>query len=211
MPETLSAMLHLLVFAYWLGGDVGAFVASFTLSDPKQSPAARLAAANILNQVDMAPRSALILTLPTGLTLAQQRGWLDLPNEALVVIWIASLSWLAALWWGHATRRPSPWWRVTDLALRIALIAGLTLAAWLVTFKFLQIKFVCLALAAALGLAIRFAIAPMGPAIVRLASLDVPAGTDHSIAQSLRIARPLVACIWICLVIAAWAGVAKPA
>ncbi len=203
-------MLHVLVFAYWLGGDIGAFTASFTLTDSRQSPSARLAAAKILNQVDMAPRSALILMLPTGLTLAIQRGWIIIPMEALIGVWAASLVWLAALWVQHARHTPSQLWRTLDMSIRIALILGLIASAWISGPLFLKIKFACLALAAAIGIAIRMTIAPMAAAIAQLANGTASSETDRAIAKALGIGRPLVVCIWICLLIAAWAGIARP-
>jgi hypothetical protein len=203
-------MLHLLVFAYWLGGDVGAFTASFMLTDSRQTPAARLAAAKILNQVDMAPRTALILMLPSGLTLAVQRGWIEIPIEAFISVWIGSLLWLTVLWVQHAKPAPSQWWRTADLCIRVVLILGLIAAAWFVTPIFLKIKFVCLALAASIGIAIRIVMAPMGPALAELARGEISAVTDRTFAHALGIGRPLVACIWICLLTAAWAGIAKP-
>lgn len=210
MPETLIALLHLLVFAYWLGGDVGAFAASFVLSDSRQPVAARLAAAKILNIVDMAPRSALILTLPTGLTLAHLRGWIEIPVEAMFAVWIAALLWLAGMWRRHLSHAQGQVWTRTDLGLRVALIVGLVAAASTTPHLFLQIKFGCLAFAVVLGLAIRIVVARMSAAIVQLAKGEQTHDGDHTIARSLSIARPLVLCIWICLLIAAWAGVAKP-
>lgn len=63
-------LLHVLVFVYWLGGDLGAFYSSRFLTRPGVTPEKRLLAAKIVGDVDMAPRSALILTFPTGLALA---------------------------------------------------------------------------------------------------------------------------------------------
>jgi hypothetical protein len=210
LPEPWSALLHLLVFVYWLGGDAGAFTASFILSDPRQSPEARLAAARILGAVDMAPRSALILTLPTGATLSVQRGWLELPAEAVIGAWIGSLVWLAALWAQHARPAPSPMWSRIDVCLRVALIVGALACAWFAGPLFLKIKLACLALATALGLAIRRAVAPMGPALAKLAQGERCAESDRTLSQALGIGRPLVVCIWMCLLTAAWAGIAKP-
>jgi hypothetical protein len=203
-------MLHVLVFAYWLGGDIGAFTASFTLTDSRQSPSARLAAAKILDQVDMAPRSALILMLPTGLTLAIHRGWIAIPVEALMGVWAVSLVWLAVLWVQHARHASSKLWRSLDMCIRIVLILGLTAATWFSEPLFLKIKFACLAFATAMGIAIRIAIAPMGTAIAQLANGTASSVTDRTIAKALGIGRPMVVCIWICLLIAAWAGIARP-
>lgn len=210
MPEAWTIMLHLLVFAYWLGGDLGAFTASFTLTDTNQAPAARLAAAKILNQADLAPRSALILTLPTGLTLAVQKGWIDVRTEIVLAVWTLSVIWLVGLWVQHVSSTHSATWRMIDLSIRLALIGGLAVAAFAVTPFFLKVKVVALALATLMGLAIRVAVAPIGIAVTQLAKDDVSPETNRILIQSLARARPMVVAIWLCLFAAAWAGVAKP-
>lgn len=208
MEETaLATLLHLLVFAYWLGGDLGAFVASFVVTDTRQAPAVRLAAARLLGHVDMAPRTALILTLPTGLTLASLRGWLELDTLVLGCVWVGAAAWLGLLWRQHV--HPLPALRQMDLALRAALLLGLLAAAWRVDPLFLKAKFVLLALAVIAGLVIRQRIAPLGPALAGLAA-GTTAMSDPVITRSLARARPLVVMIWMTLLAAAWLGLTKP-
>jgi succinate-semialdehyde dehydrogenase / glutarate-semialdehyde dehydrogenase len=66
LDVALFGLLHILVFVYWLGGDLGAFYASWYVSMPKVSADRRLLASRIVGDVDMAPRTALILALSTG-------------------------------------------------------------------------------------------------------------------------------------------------
>ncbi|MEM9841570.1 MAG: hypothetical protein AAF767_02935, partial [Pseudomonadota bacterium] len=94
IDQALFALIHILVFVYWLGGDLGAFYTSRFLTQPDVSADRRLMAAKIVGDVDMAPRTALILALPTGLVLAQSKGWLDLGWPIVGAILVASLFWL---------------------------------------------------------------------------------------------------------------------
>ena len=62
--------LHLVGFAYWLGGDLGVFHSSYYVADPNRSPEVRVAAAKILFWLDQVPRICMTvsythLTLPT--------------------------------------------------------------------------------------------------------------------------------------------------
>jgi hypothetical protein len=208
MDHALAALLHLLVFGYWLGGDVGAFVASFVLTDERQSPAARLTAAKILSHVDMAPRSALVLTLPTGLSLADARGWLAIDPWLQALAWVGAVAWLALLWWQHVAHSAAVG-RI-DFLIRVLFVAGLAAGALFAEPPFLQAKLGLLALAVCAGLAIRRIIGPMGPALAQLSSGE-PTPANGAIAASLNRARPLVVLIWLMLIAAAWLGVAKPA
>ena len=94
---SLLAFLHLLIPIYWLGGDLGAFYGSTFMTDPKRSVAERMMALKILNNIDMAPRTALILALPTGVMLGWAKGWLTVPVAVVVALVLACLAWLVLL------------------------------------------------------------------------------------------------------------------
>ncbi len=217
MDLALFTLLHLLVFVYWLGGDLGVFYSSTILTNDKQSAAARIAAAQVLAQVDMAPRTAMILTLPTGLTLAALKGWLILGPASLVLIWIAGLIWLTLAWVLHVRHLgPTSPVRRADLFIRWAIIAGLAVLAldlWPNAPGFpLFLKAKCAILAATIfcGLLIRRALVRFGPAFGRLMHEGASADVDTEIARALDESRPLVVTIWLLLLAAAFLGLAKP-
>jgi len=70
MLYDLLVLAHVILFAYWLGGDLGVFYASRFVSNPDLGREARKTAAAIMLAVDMSPRICMVLILPTGLHLA---------------------------------------------------------------------------------------------------------------------------------------------
>jgi hypothetical protein len=215
-PFTLAVLtlLHVLAFVYWLGGDLGAFYASHILTDAKRPTPARIAAAQVLATVDMAPRTALILTAPTGLSVAAAKGWIVVPIFGLIGVWAVGLAWLALAWMLHLTHAPPhSLWRKLDLGVRWAAIGGLAAfagGAFGPAPLFLQLKAVLLGGAVLLGLSIRAALKPFGPAFAALAQHNATSETNASITACLARARPLVLCIWLLLLCAAFLGIAKP-
>jgi hypothetical protein len=220
MPElALFTLLHLLVFVYWLGGDLGAFYTSRFLIRPGVSADRRLMAAKIVGDVDMAPRTALILTLPTGLSLAAAKGWLAMGAPAMAAMWAAALGWLALAWAIHNRHGAAPvTWRRADLTIRWLMLSGLVAgAAWSLSGAeggegfplFLSLKLLALAGCTGLGLCIRAVLAPLGPALMGLTGPDA-ARAEASLAETLSRARPLVMCIWALLVAAAALALFKP-
>ncbi|NWG72408.1 MAG: hypothetical protein HXY23_12505 [Parvularculaceae bacterium] len=211
----LFALLHLLVFAYWLGGDIGVFYSSFVLTDERRPAAGRLAAGQILNAVDLIPRLALLMALPTGLALAGARGWLDLGPAWLAAAFVAALGWALLLRRLHHDPSSTSL-RLVDLALRWAFLSALAvagcagLAGMVALPAFIAAKCLVLAFCVAMGLCVRATLAPFGPAFARLASGAPDADSDRTVRRCLARARVFVVLIWIALVAAAWLGVAAP-
>jgi hypothetical protein len=205
-------LLHILVFVYWLGGDLGVFYSSTILTDTKTSPQGRISAAKVLAQVDMAPRTAMILTLPTGLTLASQLGYIGLSVPILLGIWLLGLCWLALAWAIHLKHLPpTSVWRRADIVIRIVLIIALIGTA--ISGKlplFLALKLAIVATTIGLGLWIRTALAPFGPAFGHMIASGPTPETDTIIATSLNQSRPAVVTIWVLLLAAAFLGLYQP-
>jgi hypothetical protein len=205
-------LLHILVFVYWLGGDLGVFYSSTILTDTKISPAGRIAAATVLAQVDMAPRTAMILTLPTGLTLASQLGYIGLSVTILLGIWLLGLCWLALAWTIHLKHLPpASHWRRADIVIRMVLtIALLGTAIGGNLPLFLALKLAIVATTIGLGLWIRRALAPFGAAFGQMIASGPTPETDTIIATSLNQSRPAVVTIWLLLLAAAFLGLYQP-
>lgn len=217
MLTALITLLHVLVFVYWLGGDLGAFYTSRMVSDPARPAAARIAAAQALSALDMAPRTALILTLPTGASLAGALGYITLSLSALIVIWALSLGWLWIAWRIHLKHlAPAAGMRRLDLAIRWAVLSGLVvtgagvLAGAVDAPLFLGLKLLILAAAIATGLWVRRLIAPFGSAFTALVTDGASAEGDRIIATALARARPAVMLIWLLLLAAAFLGFWRP-
>jgi hypothetical protein len=212
---TLALLAHVLVFVYWLGGDLGAFYASTLVIDRNRPLPARIAASQILAAVDMAPRTAMILTLPTGLTLAYLRGWLgeSVPPVALGAVWIIGLGWLALAWILHMRHVPGTsllarldfYWRV-GLSLALVAIGTMGQIGPLELETFLRLKLILLALAIGCGLGIRIMLRPLGPAMGAIMRGESTPELENAITSLMSRARIFVVTIWIIITSAAALG-----
>ena len=203
----LAALAHGLVLVYWLGGDLGAFYASTLVTRSSEAPAARVTAARILNAVDMAPRTALLLAFPTGLSLAAAKDWIALPVMAEAFVWLGALGWIGLIWRLHGASSANAL-KTLDLVLRFGAFAGLIGLAGLMTDwpLFVRLKCALLAFAVGLGLAVRGVLRPFGPAFAAVAKGEATPEADAALSASLGQARRIVVGIWITVLSAAFLG-----
>lgn len=210
----LSRFLHVLVFVYWLGGDLGAFVASYFVTDPKRPLGERGVALKILSLVDAAPTATLLLTLPTGVLLAQNAGWWHPPDMLVPVLILMSVVWVPmalVLHFDGAQRRHLG---AIDRALRVVLMSALVataggtlLGVWprLALPHFIAAKCLLLAAATACGLALRIPLARF------VAEMGRGAEARHAeLRHQMAVCRAWVLGIWCCLLIAAGLGIVRP-
>ncbi len=216
IDQALVGLIHILVFVYWLGGDLGAFYTSHYLTKRNVSPDRRLFAAKVVGDVDMAPRTALILALPTGLIFAETKGWLSLGWPVLVALSAASIVWIAIVWKLHTAHQASPpVLKTLDITLRYSLLVGLIVAGvcglgeMIYSPLFISLKMLILAGCVALGLYIRAVLKPLGPALVGLNGSDSDRA-ETQLNKTLSQARPLVVCIWALLLTASFLGLWTP-
>jgi hypothetical protein len=213
----LLTLIHVLVFVYWLGGDLGAFYTSRFLTMPGISADRRLLAAKIVGDVDMAPRLSLIATLPTGLALAQASGWIQIGWLPVGAITLAAFLWGALAIHLHNMHGANATLKRVDLYIRyllivsIAVVCVLSLTGQIVLAKFLVAKLALLAIATGLGLTIRSVLTPLGPAIGQLSKPETQVDGETALAALMSRAKPLVNLIWVCLILAAFMGLYKPA
>lgn len=204
----LVTFLHVLVFVYWLGGDLGVFALSGTVTDESAPISDRQFAVTKLLALDMAPRYALLLTLPTGLATAHHVGWIQVSSALMITVWIVALAWIALVIKLH--HGATEGLRKLDLGLRITLAIGLPAWAALTPIPlFLAIKCGLLATAVVLGLIVRQCLKPLGPGLAALAEGDT-ATANPLIRASIGRSRLPVIGIWLIIAAAAFMGLWKP-
>ncbi len=207
---SLAAFLHVLAFVYWLGGDLGVYYSAYFVVDPKLSPQQRATAAKIMGDLDLIPRFCLIVMVPTGLLLGNEAGWWDLPGAAIAAAFI-----LAGVWIGlvvHLHHHASAFWRAVDMTLRAALIAGLFAAGGAIVSGsidlpgFLGAKMLILGLIVCVGVAVRFALKPFGPAFAALLAKGASPEVDATLAGAIGRVRPMIWLIYLGVAGAAYLG-----
>ncbi len=91
--------IHVLLFVFWLGGDVGVFIlGQQSRRSDVYSLKERLNLLKILTMVDMAPRTCIALMVPVSLTLANAGGWWQVPFWLLAGGWLVGAMLLSASW-----------------------------------------------------------------------------------------------------------------
>jgi hypothetical protein len=214
-----AKLAHLLLFAYWLGGDIGVFYSASFLRKRELSAAARQVALRILSWVDMIPRYCMVLMLPVGYLLANEVGAVALRPGWIAITFCVALVWLALVASVHHLQGTMLGERLRkiDLAWRFILVPGLLwdgvqglrgtghfLTPWL------SGKVLIYSLCIACGIGIRLLGKPMAPALRELFSTGSTPELEDRIVRTQAKTRPLVLCIWALLVSAAYLGIAKP-
>ena len=95
---SLLLYLHLLLFVYWLGADVGVFALALALKNPDYSVEQRTLMMRLSLTIDMVPRMAMITVSPVGLHLAARSGLVNVPGWLFAVIWTLAVVWMVGEW-----------------------------------------------------------------------------------------------------------------
>ena len=113
-PFRLVAFLHVLLFVYWLGADLGVMLTSLASTRKGIGAEAKARLSEVGALIDMAPRTCLVLMVPVGLTLAQNYGS-PVTGPALWLVWIVGLIWVWLVWqvhWRQGSAVGETMWRI---------------------------------------------------------------------------------------------------
>ncbi len=224
--HSFAVLLHVVLFAYWLGGDVGVYYASRYILKSDLGPEARSVSTKIMHGVDIAPRISLVLFLPSGITLMALgplgdefflNGWWLLP------VWIGGLTWLAVslVDYRGGDTPMARFSQQADLLVRYGLSAVLVamgLYTMIVTEpfgvdtnpKWLGAKVIAYGLCIFAGVMIRHELKAFGPAFGHLVTAGSTPDVERAIRSSIRRCEPWVYSLWSLVLLAAALGVIKP-
>lgn len=213
---SIAVFFHVLLFVFWLGTDVGVFLAAKISEKGELSVETRSTVLGLGLVLDRLPRSALALIIPSGLQLAIMSGQLALPAGLLWFAWLVALLWLAILWAGFLNPQTPTETRamlfnfVMNAVLALAVLAaGMYLvylgeaASWLA----LKIIFVGLIFICGVLLDVMFK-----PAVEAFVAITIEGATEERDAAYSKAIGPvyiIVLLIYALVLGAAWLGIAK--
>lgn len=202
-------LLHVVGFAYWLGGDLGVFYSSFFVANDKLSTDVRVATAKILFALDQAPRICMTMMLPLGIHLTWQMGIFRFGATTMTVIWLAAFAWLGMVVTLHvaAQSKGKAMLTVFDFWFRLLLSASLVIIGAVAQFSdrlvmphWVAIKLIIFGGLIACGLFVRIKLRPFGPAFANMARGEASEADNAAIRKGLGGTKPFVITIWIGLV-----------
>ncbi len=211
---------HLILFVIWLGGDIGVFLAGQQFRKrTRYSLDQRIALLRLLILIDMFPRSAWALMVPSSLTLLALGGFWDLSLAVLTAAWAIGLGWLWLIWDAHQhdmtpraalDRRVENWLKYGIAAGYLALgttslVSGGPLAPVWLAAKALLFGLIFVA---AILIDLRFK--PVGPQLARLIEQGSSDATEVPLRRTMDRTRVWVFVIYALLLAVSFVGAVKP-
>lgn len=218
-PYFLLVTIHIILFAYWLGGDYGVFVCARYIARPDLPVDERLRFLEALLAIDVLPRTAIVLLPIVGLQMAYMRGSVLISQATLIVAWVLAIAWLGVVWRVYKTRL-SPkgvFWQTTDVVWRVILILfligfGLSTIStqWPITESWIGIKLVVYAVLLVIGLYLRLTIADWKKGFISLKTGDSGPHIDALFINALRRAKYAAFTFWTLIAVMGWLGITQP-
>jgi len=208
--------LHILLLVFWLGTDLGVFLAAKLSERGEFSPETRATVLKLGMVLDRLPRSAIVLILPSGLQLAAMSGLIDVPSYLPGLAWGIAFLWLRILWGGFLNPETPTEGRamlfnfvmnavmaVVVCGFGLSLLLGDTVSNWLAAKVLLVgLIFIC-----GVVLDVLFK-----PAVATFVSIMTEGANDEKNARYSRQLAPVylaVLAIYVLVLLAAWLGISK--
>jgi hypothetical protein len=211
-------LVHLLLFVYWLGGDLGVFYSSGFVIDGTLGKETRLVAAKIMMNLDLVPRICMSLMLTVGGLLTEFKG-LEHPLWQMVGIIALGPLWLAMVLTIHFQHGSALAQKLTrfDYIFRwvmiMAIIASVAYSfstGRLAPAPWVGAKLLVFAFLIFCGLMIRMALTPFIDGMRAIGADAVTEASNDGMRASLGKVRPWVLAIWAGLIVEAYLGIAEP-
>lgn len=209
-------LLHIILFVYWLGGDLGTFYASKFVAKKGLNKEQRSTALTIMMGVDQGPRVCMALILGPGVQMAYSSGAILMPAWAMVLIWLVCTLWLAmvlAIHFGHGksfiealTKFDFNFRIVVILSCLYIAISSLVSTEGIIRADYLAWKLIVFAALVACGLGIRVMLKPFVPAFVQMMQSGPNDKIDALLNNTIARVRPFVYLIWTGLIVNAALG-----
>jgi len=210
--------LHICMFVFWLGTDMGVMLCSKKSTDSNLGVEARFQMLEMALKIEILPRIMWVMALPLGVHLSKSLGYIDPSFLTLTMMWVFTLMWLV-INVGGATNLDKPWGQQLSKINRIvvaSLGAGLIIVAATSFMGFGPYEPNSIALKVGLYglinltiLGIEIAFFPLGMAFERLATEGSSPELESSITGGMNTTLKWVHATYIMIFIVAFIGVTK--
>jgi hypothetical protein len=85
--------LHILMFVFWVGTDMGVFISCKKSTDPNVPIDARFMLLHMALRIELLPRTMWKAALPLGVTLSREMELINLSDMSLALVWLFSIAW----------------------------------------------------------------------------------------------------------------------
>jgi hypothetical protein len=85
--------LHIMMFVFWIGTDLGVFLSAKKSTDPTLSFGTRVSLLHTALRIELLPRTMWKAALPIGVMLIDRMELIDISATNLILIWLFSIAW----------------------------------------------------------------------------------------------------------------------
>jgi hypothetical protein len=216
---TILVIVHVLLFAYWLGADWGVYVNSRYVADAKLPLDERLRFLRAAFRIDLMPRMAFPLLMAVGMQIASFYGTWPVTGAFMIAVWLFALAWLAVNIAGYLRQGTPAGDRMRNIDQYVRLVLAPVLigvGSWsLVTGapiapKFIAGKLIVFGCMIVVGLVLRAIMRNWAIGFRRLATEGPSPEVDALFQTSLGRARYIAYGMWSLSGVMAILGIAKP-
>jgi len=204
----VMVIIHVLLFVYWLGGDLGVFYSSNFVVRPDISPESRAIAAKIMLDLDQIPRICMSLMLTVGGILTE---FIGIPHPWYQQIMIIALGpvWFFCVMYLHFRHGSNayPYVAKFDMFIRWAVVIGIPVSVFLhwetnrlADYPWVAGKLLIFAFLVFCGIMVRGKIGPFFEVLLKCRAGEMPT-EEENVAQRKSLAQVRV---WVFMI---WAGV----
>jgi hypothetical protein len=210
--------LHICMFVFWLGTDMGVMLCSKKSTDPNLGVEARFQMLEMALKIEILPRVMWVMALPLGVHLSKSLGYIEPSVLTLSLMWVFVLMWLV-INVGGAANLDKPWGQQLSKINRIVVASlgvGLIIVAASSFMGYGPYEPNSIALKVGLYglinltiLGIEIAFFPLGMAFERLATEGSSPELESSITNGMKTTLLWVHATYIMIFIVAFIGVTK--
>ncbi len=216
LAHQLMVILHVLLFVYWLGGDLGVFYSSKFVVKADISPEARSIAAKIMLDLDLIPRMCMAMMLTVGGILTE---FIGIPHPLYQKVGIVLLGpvWLFCVTYLHFWHGGKAYAAITkfDMFIRWAVVIGLPMSValhWesnrLAEYPWVAGKLIMFAFLVFCGIMVRGKIGPFFSVLMKCRAGEMPTDEENAAqVKSLAQVRVWVFMIWAGVFLSGFAGI----
>jgi len=215
--HTLLVYAHILLMVFWIGADIGVFIAGLFFRDPRRSIEARQTVIEAGMVVDALPRLCFVMMGPVGFQLAVDLQLFQVPVWAAPAVWIGGLIWASCALVG-ILKPFTPLSKATHKVERVFQTAGVVaglVGLWSLVVgapiaePWLAGKLLAWGVCCALIVPLELAFNPVMAAFGQIAATGSTPALESRLTRSLYISYIYVIGIYIAVLIAAFLGVTR--
>ncbi len=215
----ILVFIHLLLFVFWLGGDLGVAILGEHFRKRAYSMQERLTILKLLVINDLGPRAAWALMVPITISMLAAGGYWNAPLWTAGIAWIVGAYWLWLIFKSHSLGqdpkakplKTQEFWLKIVLCIFYLGLGSLSLlknAPLIENWLALKALMFGIIFAAAIMIDVKFK--PLGPALMALIEKGSNDATEADVLLIMNRTRIWVRIVYLLLIITAFLGNVKP-